>query len=274
MDKIKLVAMDLDNTLLNGEKKISLHTKEVLKEAIQKGVLIVPATGRIFKAIPEFIRELSGVRYAICCNGATIYDKREDKIIYTNHLSAQTVYKVLDLLDGYHCSQDIYRDGQGYMESRFYHHLEDYKIEGPMYEMIKTTRVEVENLREDIKEEDKGIEKMCAFFDDLEKKKEVWQKLNQVKEIAVTSAIWNNIEINSATCNKGDGLSHLASYLNIPMSQVMACGDASNDEKMIEAAGFGVVMENGIDVLKEKADFVTKSNEEDGVAYAIEKFVL
>ena len=81
MSKIKLVAMDLDNTLLDSEKQISKHTEEVLKEAIRRGVYIVPATGRIFKAIPEFLRDIPGVRYAVCCNGATVYDQKEDKII-------------------------------------------------------------------------------------------------------------------------------------------------------------------------------------------------
>ena len=71
--------MDLDNTLLDSEKQISKHTEEVLKEAIRRGVYIVPATGRIFKAIPEFLRDIPGVRYAVCCNGATVYDQKEER---------------------------------------------------------------------------------------------------------------------------------------------------------------------------------------------------
>ena len=81
MSKIKLVAMDLDNTLLDKDKNISEHTKEVLEEAARQGVEIVPATGRIFKAIPDFLREMDGVHYALCCNGATVYDKIKDEII-------------------------------------------------------------------------------------------------------------------------------------------------------------------------------------------------
>ena len=77
MSKIKLVAMDLDNTLLDSEKQISKHTEEVLKEAIRRGVYIVPATGRIFKAIPEFLRDIPGVRYAVCCNGATVLIRKK-----------------------------------------------------------------------------------------------------------------------------------------------------------------------------------------------------
>lgn len=99
MSKIKLVAMDLDNTLLDSNKQISEHTKEVLKEAIRQGVYIVPATGRIFKAIPEFLRNIEGVRYAVCCNGATVYDQYEEKIIYTNHLSVDVTLELFRILE-------------------------------------------------------------------------------------------------------------------------------------------------------------------------------
>lgn len=91
--------MDLDNTLLDSNKQISEHTKEVLKEAIRQGVYIVPATGRIFKAIPEFLRNIEGVRYAVCCNGATVYDQYEEKIIYTNHLSVDVTLELFRILE-------------------------------------------------------------------------------------------------------------------------------------------------------------------------------
>ena len=120
--------MDLDNTLLDSEKQISKHTEEVLKEAIRRGVYIVPATGRIFKAIPEFLRDIPGVRYAVCCNGATVYDQKEDKIIYTNHLPKETVFSLFDILEKYHCTRDIYQNGQGYMERCYFDHLAEYGV--------------------------------------------------------------------------------------------------------------------------------------------------
>lgn len=113
MSKIKLVAMDLDNTLLDSEKQISKHTEEVLKEAIRRGVYIVPATGRIFKAIPEFLRDIPGVRYAVCCNGATVYDQKEDKIIYTNHLPKETVFSLFDILENIIVHVIFIRMGKG-----------------------------------------------------------------------------------------------------------------------------------------------------------------
>lgn len=274
MSKIKLVAMDLDNTLLDRDKQISKHTEEVLKEAIRQGVYIVPATGRIFKAIPEFLRNIEGVRYALCCNGATVYDQKEDKIIYTNHLAKDTTFKLFDILEKYHCTHDIYQNGQGYMESRYLDNLSEYNVSGHLFDLVHATRLPVDDLRKHIEENPLGIEKISAFFDDLDEREVARAELIEADIASVASALENNIEINQFGCDKGDGLRHLAKHLGLSMDEVMACGDAGNDTMMIKAAGIGVVMENGKEDLKEIADFITKTNDEDGVAYAIEKLVL
>ena len=270
MSKIKLVAMDLDNTLLDSNKQISAHTQE----AIRQKIFIVPATGRIFKAIPEVLRNMNGVRYALCSNGASVYDQKEDKIIYTNHLTKDTTFELLDILEKYHCTHDIYQNGQGYMEDRYLRHLDDYKVSGHLLELVHATRLEVKNLRKHIEKNPKGIEKISAFFDDMDEREMAREELIKRNIASVVSSLNNNIEINQFGCDKGDGLMHLAAHLGLSMDEVMACGDAGNDTMMIRAAGIGVVMENGKEDLKEIADFITKTNDEDGVAYAIEKFVL
>lgn len=274
MSKIKLVAMDLDNTLLDHNKQISKHTEEVLKEAIRQGVYIVPATGRIFKSIPEFLRNIKGVRYAVCCNGATVYDQYEDEIIYTNHLPKETAFSLFDILEKYHCTHDIYQNGQGYMERRYLEHLSDYHVKGHLLELVNNTRLPVNDLRQHIEENPMGIEKISAFFDDMEQRAMAREELIKKNIASVSSALENNIELNQFGCDKGDGLTQLAKHLGLSMDEVMACGDAGNDTMMIKAVGMGVVMENGREELKEIADFVTKTNDEDGVAYAIEKLVL
>lgn len=274
MSKIKLVAMDLDNTLLDSDKQISKHTEEVLKEAIRQGVYIVPATGRIFKSIPEFLRNIKGVRYALCCNGATVYDQYEDQIIYTNHLPKEVALESFDILEKYHCTHDIYQNGQGYMEHRYLDHLNDYKLTKHQLKLVSTTRIPVDDLRKHIEEHPLGIEKVSAFFNDMEEREAAWKELIDRNMGSVTSSLNNNIEINQFGCDKGDGLTHLATHLGLSMDEVMACGDAGNDTMMIKAAGIGVVMKNGREDLKEIADFITKTNDEDGVAYAIEKLVL
>lgn len=274
MSKIKLVAMDLDNTLLDSNKQISEHTQEVLKEAIRQGVFIVPATGRIFKAIPEVLRNMDGVRYALCSNGASVYDQKEDKIIYKNHLTKDTAFELFDILEKYHCTHDIYQNGQGYMEERYLRHLDEYKVSGHLLDLVHATRLEVEDLRKHIEEYPEGIEKVSAFFDDMDEREAARAELIKKNIATVVSSLNNNIEINQFGCDKGDGLINLSKHLGLSMDEVMACGDAGNDTMMIKAAGIGVVMENGKEDVKEFADFITKTNDEDGVAYAIEKFVL
>ena len=120
-----------------------------------------------------------------------------------------------------------------------------------------------------------AVDKLQALFRDTETRdlamKEVKEK---VQGAAVTSALGNNIEANGEDAQKGIALLKLGEILGIKKDEIMAFGDGSNDMDMIRRVGFGVAMENGIDEIKEAADYITVTNDEHGVAKAIEKFVL
>ena len=246
MSKIKLVAMDLDNTLLDSEKQISKHTEEVLKEAIRRGVYIVPATGRIFKAIPEFLRDIPGVRYAVCCNGATVYDQKEDKIIYTNHLPNQKkrYFRCLIFWKNIIVHVIFIRMGKGIWNDVYFDHLAEYGVSDHVLKLVRDTRLPLDDLRKYIEEHPLGIEKINVFFDDMKERETARQELIEKNIASVSSSLGNNIEINQIGCDKGDGLLHLAEQIGLSMDEVMACGDAGNDTMMIKAVGTGVVMEN------------------------------
>ena len=139
---------------------------------------------------------------------------------------------------------------------------------------MNSITVKVLEKRCEYKENPLGIEKINAFFDNMKERSAAIKELTEKNIASVSSALDNNIELNQFGCDKGDGLKHLAKCLGLTMDEVMACGDAGNDTMMIKAAGTGVVMGNGREELKAIADFVTKTNDEDGVAYAIEKLVL
>lgn len=98
--------------------------------------------------------------------------------------------------------------------------------------------------------------------------------LSKIEDIQFSSSLPKNLEISKKGCNKGDGLFHLAKILNIQKEEIMSCGDADNDRELLESAGLAVVMENGLDSMKAIADYITVSNQENGVAKAMEKFVL
>lgn len=123
-----------------------------------------------------------------------------------------------------------------------------------------------------MKENKAPVEKINMFFAKEEDRQRAFRELGQIEDLAVTCSLGNNLEINGATCNKGDAMLNLGKILDIPIESIMACGDGNNDFEMVKMAGVGVAMKNGEESLKEVADFVTKTNDEEGVAYAIEHF--
>lgn len=271
---IKLIALDLDGTLLDSKKRLSPANEAALKKCISMGINIVPATGRMIFGIPEFIREIPGVRYAITANGGRVVDMLEDVEISSALLPMDLAVEILEFAKTTKAAYDPYLNGKGAMEARFLNHLEDYGLEAGIHEMVLKTRDVVSDSIEYVKQWNKPVEKINMFFGDMEERTRVKGILEQRPELVVSSSLYNNLEINAAGATKGNGLLNLAAYLGIPIQQTMAFGDGGNDLTMIQKAGIGVVMENGDENLKQYADYITVSNDEDGVANAIKKLVL
>ena len=116
--------------------------------------------------------------------------------------------------------------------------------------------------------------RLQGIYRNQKDKEEALEELNTLSGIVVTAAMDNNLEINKEGTNKGLGLLQLGKSLGISREEIMACGDGGNDVEMLKEVGFAVAMANGSDPVKKAADFVTVSNDEDGVAKAIERFVL
>lgn len=135
------------------------------------------------------------------------------------------------------------------------------------------SRIPRQELFKYLKETQAELEKLHLMFDSTDARDSFKTRIINEKGLEVTSTSNFNIEINSRRAGKGNGLLALGKYLGIAREQIMACGDSENDRTMLEAAGLSVLMGNGDSRLREIADFVTKTNEEDGVAYAIRKFV-
>lgn len=275
MKEIKLIGLDLDGTLLNAKKELSDDSERVLKEAIRQGVTIVIATGRPLSGVPSFLREFPGIRYFLTANGARIYDRKQtEPLLFTHLLSKEDAMQVLKLFEEYDTLKDIYYDGVGYATQEELEKLEKYYPDPAMREYIWNTRVRVENLQDKIQACTLGLDKIHAVFADLEERKEAIRRLEETTNLSVTGAFLHNIEVNAKDVNKGNGILELGAYLGIGQEEMMACGDGLNDLSMIRKAGFGVAMANGNEEVRKCADYVTLSHEEDGVAKAIEKFVL
>lgn len=271
---IRMIALDMDGTLLKDDKTISEYTNTILKKAIEKGICILPATGRVMRGIPDCIRQMPGVRYGICSNGASVLNLETGEELYSCRISNEDAIKMVDIMEKYNTIYDAYIEGQGYVDERFYQNLDHYKLEPMIKQMYYRTRKPIDSLKTYLLESGSQVEKFNMFFSEPDLRIKVLDELKKVTFINVTSSLYNNIEINALDCNKGTALLGFAEKMGLTKEQVMACGDGSNDYEMILMSGLGVAMENGLDMVKEAADYITVSNEEDGVAKAIEHFCL
>lgn len=270
--KIKMIGFDLDGTLLTTEKKLTQYTREVLNEAIQRGIVVLPVTGRPLSGLPEALKNYGGMRYAITSNGARVI--KDGRTIHERLLPVEKARKILDIFEDYDTLREVYYDGQGYVQSDFLEKIGDYLETPAMANYIATTRLPVESIREKFEAENRAVDKIQGIFTKPEEKSEAWRRIEALGDVEATGAMSNNIEVNAGGVHKGVTLIWLAGQLGINREEIMAFGDGSNDLKMIRNAGVGVAMSNAIDTVLKAADIVAPSNDEDGVAKIIRKYVL
>lgn len=274
MADIKLIAFDLDGTLLNDNKELTAENRRALLEAADKGVHLVPATGRFSGAMPAFFRELP-IRYAIYMNGAQIYDIQEQKVLDEVLVPWEQGIEIFRYFEWLPVIYDCYLGNKAYMSAAYRPLIEEYALNEHFLWMMRDLRTTVPELKAFLEEKKMGIQKLQAYFrpQHYPLRAQLLENL-KIPGIAVSSSIPNNIELNHAEATKGHALRKLAKLLDIPMESTMAFGDGSNDLTMISMAGIGVGMENGIDAVRETADFVTIDCNHSGVGMAIRKFCL
>lgn len=271
---IKMIGLDLDGTLLTDKKELTDYTKEVLTKAIGQGVTVLIATGRPISAIPEELISFPGMRYIVTSNGARVLDLAENRVLIEHTMSQETAGVLLDILKDYDAIREAFVEGMSYCAKEAMDHVYDFFEKPYMGDYILNTRIPAESVKEQVFLLGKRVDKVHGIFKDLTERKEALERMRNVPGIIITGAFGNSLEINSEGTSKAESLISLGKLLGIKREEIMTCGDGMNDYEMIEKAGFGVAMENGNPKVKAVADYVTVSNEEDGVAKAIEKFVL
>lgn len=274
-NKFKLIAVDFDGTLLRSDKTISALTRRVLVKAHKEGIIIVPCTGRILKAMPENIMSLGIVDYCITCNGANVIDIKEGKSIGNSFVPNDLTIKTMEYMKTLNSYYDCYAYEFGYVSKYYLENLETYVGNNAIQDLIMRTRESVDDLLEYVKDNKIETEKMQMFFkDETERIAAIEGLRSNFPDLVVTSSLKNNIEINYKTATKGEGIKKLCAYLDIGLDEVITFGDSYNDESMLDIGCFGVVMGNGDYELKKKADYIADTNDNDGVAKAINELIL
>lgn len=275
---IKLLALDLDGTVLNNAKHITPVTRAALEAAIAAGVTVIPASGRPMTGLCEEFLSIPGVEYALTSNGAAVYRLRDNRAIYTNYLDTDLAAELMEGMLPLELMATFFADGQGYAVARQMSLLPRLPLDEPVKAYLRASRKLLEDPVAFIRQQGK-VEKFSLNFVhgpdggwvDYDKLKVM---LDRHPELSVVSGGTDNLEITAPTASKGTALLALADFLGIPHEQTMACGDSENDLEMLKAAGFSVAMANCEDCIRPYVDAVTGTNEEDGVAQAIQKYIL
>ena len=270
---IKIIFLDQDGTLLDSKKQFSAANRAALEKAAERGIHIVPCTGRYFQGITKEVRELPFVRYAVAVNGAQIYDRERDLVLHRCEIPREEALAAYDLIQELPVLFDCVIGGQAYMGRSHYERIEEFSDDPGFRKIVQTLRRPVEDLLDFVRRQEQDVQKISLFFKDMQERERAWRELaEKLPGMVITSSLSNNLEINAKGATKGGGLRFLCRHLGLEISESMAFGDGSNDRSMIEAAGIGVVMANGDPELKAVADYVTDTNDNDGVAKAIERF--
>lgn len=283
----KMIAIDIDGTLLNSKNELTPKTIEVLKKASESGVYIVLTSGRISDNVMNFCMQIGADKYLISENGASIINLQTNEIIYTNYMSKEVVNQVLDMCEENSIYYMVYSQRELIVKNLKYMSLFFYKQNYNPNARIK----QVVAGRDYINNTTSEITKMMICDEDRSVYRGIVKKLKEIKEIDVLpvphvsikklqldgeekTIKYSYADISAKNCNKWTAVEFLANKLGIKKEEIIAIGDNINDMHMIYNAGLGVCMGNGSPYVKKIANVVAPSNDKEGVAQIVEKYVL
>ncbi len=261
----KLIAIDIDDTLINDDKEVTPATQEALKQAVERGVIVTLATGRAYASAKTIARQTGLNVPIITYQGALIKNLMDEQVLLERFVPREAAHKLLD----YCLEHNLHL--QTYIDDKLYTREDNDKIRG--YVELNRTPYYVEpNFRSLM---DKPTPKLLiiddpAFLDELAP---VLRELLG-PEVHITKSKPHFLEIMHKEGTKGHALAFLAAHFGCELSETIGVGDSWNDRELLETAGLGVAMGNSTPALKEIADYVAPGNNEDGVKAVIDRFIL
>ena len=287
----KLIAIDLDGTLLNSYGMVSDENKKILERATDNGIEIVLASGRSSNSVKNIASELGNLKYTICGNGSLIYDLQNEEIIYDKFIDKRKALQIISICEQNSIYYNVYTESMVIAKTLennvlFYHQENANKPESKKTKinLVQDIYSYVENLKNENILKFTISDKSNIIFNSI------IRKLREIKNIDVldvahmsrkiiksgtedVSLEYYYTEITTEGVDKWNAIKWLCSKLGISETDVMAIGDNINDKLMIENAGLGIAMGNSNPFIKSIADKVVANNNEDGVAEAISEIL-
>jgi Cof subfamily protein (haloacid dehalogenase superfamily) len=284
----KLVAIDLDGTMLNQYGIITEKTKKAISKAQEKGVEVMIASGRAITSVKRFSKEINSNKYFISGNGAITYDIKNNKILYENILSKTKALKIIKICEENSIYYNVYTENGIIAKNLSYNTLYYYKDNLTKPDENRTHINIVENVYDYFEQREEKILKIMICDEHKTVFNSIVRKLKELSEIEVleVSHMSRKIikqgtdeialeyfytEVSAKDVDKWNALEEIIGLMNISKEEVVTIGDNANDLKMITNAGLGVVMGESAPYVKQSADIIAPTNDEDGVAIILNK---
>lgn len=271
MTRYKLIALDMDGTLLKSDKTLDSDTIRDLAEATGQGIQVVYCSGRGIMELADYVKKLPGMRYAVCMSGALVYDLQEKKSIFSQAISEEYVREIVETAARYDAMVHFMTERESIVRKDQVMHMADFHM-GIYQPMFWKLTKGVEDMKAEARRHDE-IPKVNVFFRSAQDRKEAYEALRHLP-LSFAFAEEASLEMNAAGVTKESGLRALADYLGIAMADTVGIGDADNDRTMLGAVGLSVAMGNAVEEIKALCDVVTADNDHNGVGQAVRKYCL
>ena len=290
MNEYKLIAIDIDGTLLNSYGDLSVENKSAIQNAVKKGIKVVLTSGRMPESVKSLSEELGANEYIIAGNGTLIYDLKKNENIYENNIPQEKLFKIIEICEQNSIYYSLY-SADSIIASSLNYNVLYYNFENSKKNEDKKTNINiVDNIPEYVKENNIKVLKITicdshkTIFDRIIKK---LREINNIEVLDVghmsrkviksgtedVNIEYSYTEISNKNTNKWYAIEYLIEKLGIDKNEVIAIGDNINDKLMVEQAGLGVAMGNSALSSMNIGDYITSDNNSSGVGEAINKFI-
>ena len=271
--KIKLVACDLDGTLLNDKGEVSRENLDAIKTLTERGIYFVPASGRAYAELIPPLSENPYIRYYALSSGANLYDKESD-LSESVSISREAVRRAMEIFAEHeyfslaHIGKECVMSAEALRKTPL--------VYGYLRDLFFAVAVDIPNYESEIANSD-GVDMLCAVFESAEALDDVVKKVSEIPNVEIATGTLGrgifNIEICAVGADKGSAVARLADKLGIPYDEVAVVGDSGNDYSMISKFKNSFAVKNARSIIKNAANYELCSNNEHAIAYLLKNFV-
>lgn len=286
-ESMNLIAIDLDGTMLSGKGTISHNNREAVRRAQAEGNIVVIVSGRAFQDIIEILKDAKLECPIIAANGALIY--HDGRVIQNLYLDGNTVKDLLKISEKLGIYYELYTNKGIYQleneKMNIMKEISSLRKKDPAFSEHKANQmmvtqykqkgiINVLDKQEILLEKSLAVTKFFMISFDLEKHKWLERELEKRADLTVIKSDIQKFEIAHPKVSKGNALQAFANFIGIPLNRVTAIGDNLNDISMFCVSGTSIAMGNAVEAIKNIATYITKSCDEDGVAYGIQHYII